>query len=87
MDNFELNSSSTADDSSMSAYSPSSTAANFVEMEEECLRPPAVFRKGYNILTPYEDTKFGGIVLKKTKNGHRIKSGVQIDGDLSPKRR
>jgi hypothetical protein len=87
MDNFEVISSSTANDSSVSAFSLSSTGTNFVEIEEERLRPPAVFQKRYNILTPYEDTKFVVVVLKKSKNGHRIKSGVRIDVDLSLKLR
>ena len=56
----------------------------FVNDDE--LRPSGHFPKGYRVLRPYEDTAFGDVVLKKTRNGHRAKSGVKIEHDISPNR-
>ena len=56
-------------------------------LEESHLRPDGVFTKGYRELQPYEKTAFAGISLKKTKNGQRAKSGIQLERSISPKRR
>ena len=56
-------------------------------LEESHLRPDGVFTKGYRELHPYEKTAFAGISLKKTKNGQRAKSGIQLERSISPKRR
>lgn len=54
--------------------------------ETEQFRPPAVFRRGYRVLTEYEETRFGGVTLKQTRNGRLAKSGVSLERDISPKR-
>ena len=56
----------------------------FVNDDE--LRPSGHFPQGYRVLAAYQDTAFGEVVLKKTKNGHRAKSGVKIERNISPKR-
>jgi hypothetical protein len=60
------------------------TAAKYLEEDE--LRPNGIFKKGYRELSPYEATAFGGLTLKKTKNGQRAKSGIELEGSTSPKR-
>ncbi len=55
-------------------------------IEESDLRPPAIFRKSYHVLPPYERTKFAEVTLKKTRNGHKAKSGVVLERSISPKR-
>jgi hypothetical protein len=59
---------------------------SMIYIEESELRPPAMFMKGYTELNPYEATAFGEVVLKKTKNGKRAKSGVKLERSISPKR-
>jgi hypothetical protein len=55
--------------------------------EDDKLRPNGEFPLGYHVLSPYEKTAFRDVTLKKTKNGHRAKSGVKIERDISPKRK
>jgi hypothetical protein len=71
---------------------PSADEANFEPqefapyIEESDLRPPAIFRKSYRVLSPYERTTFAEVTLKKTRNGHKAKSGVVLERSISPKR-
>jgi hypothetical protein len=43
--------------------------ATYIEKYE--LRPPAIFRKSYNVLSPYRSTKFAEVTLKKRETGKR----------------
>jgi hypothetical protein len=61
------------------------TTAKYLEEDE--LRPNGIFKKGYRELSPYEATAFGGLTLKKTKNGQRAKSGIELERSTSPKRK
>jgi hypothetical protein len=61
------------------------TVAIYIEEQDE-LHPPAVFRQSYREMPPYQNTAFGEVTLKKTKTGHKVKSGVKIDRVISPKR-
>jgi hypothetical protein len=61
------------------------TVAIYIEEEDE-LHPPAVFRQSYREMPPYQNTAFGEVTLKKTRTGHRVKSGVKIERAISPKR-
>ncbi len=56
-------------------------------IDEAELRPNGIFKKGYRELSPYEATAFGGLTLKKTKNGQRAKSGIELERSTSPKRK
>jgi hypothetical protein len=74
----------------MSTVSSSSTMAaarQVLFVEDHQLRPNGEFPLGYHVLSPYEKTIFGDVTLKKTRNGHRAKSGVKIERDISPKRK
>ena len=57
-----------------------------VYIEEDQLRPPAVFRKSYQEITPYRKSAFGEVTLKKTKNGQRAQSGIPLECPISPKK-
>jgi hypothetical protein len=45
-----------------------SSPQSYEENDLADLRPPAIFKKGYIELSPYEHSSFGGLTLKKTKN-------------------
>jgi hypothetical protein len=53
-------------------------------LDENDLRPGGEFIKGYTELRPYKKTAYSGITLKKTRNGHRAKSGVRLESSISP---
>jgi hypothetical protein len=55
-------------------------------LDENDLRPGGEFIKGYTELQPYKNTAYSGITLKKTRNGHRAKSGVRLEHSISPVR-
>jgi hypothetical protein len=59
---------------------------SMIYIEESELRPSGIFMKGYTELNPYEATAFGEVVLKRTKNGKRVKSGVRLERSISPKK-
>jgi hypothetical protein len=64
--------------------SPQSVSRSYVEENDLAdLRPPAIFKKGYIELSPYEHSSFGGLTLKKTKNGQKAKSGVSLECPIS----
>ncbi len=62
------------------------TAFNAVYIDEAELRPNGVFKKGYREISTYEATSFGAVTLKKTKNGQRAKSGIELERSISSKR-
>lgn len=53
-----------------------------LKMEEDSIRPPIVFRKGYTVLENCTETHFGGITLRKTKNGRKAKNGVALEREI-----
>ena len=55
-------------------------------IEEDQLRPNGVFIKGYQELKPYNDINFGGITLRRTANGKRAMSGIQLEKPISSRR-
>jgi hypothetical protein len=55
-------------------------------LDENDLRPGGEFIKGYTELRPYKKTAYSGITLKKTRNGHKAKSGVRLESSISPVR-
>jgi hypothetical protein len=67
--------------------SPQSVTTSYVEDNLADLRPPAMFKKGYRELSPYEKSSFAGVTLKKTKNGQRAKSGISLACPISPSKR
>jgi hypothetical protein len=62
---------------------PQSVTRSYEENDLADLRPPAIFKRGYIELSPYEPSSFGGLTLKKTKNGQRAKSGVSLEYPIS----
>jgi hypothetical protein len=67
--------------------SPQSATTSYVEDNLADLRPPAMFKKGYRELSPYEKSSFAEVTLKKTKNGQRAKSGISLACPISPNKR
>ena len=65
---------------------PPQSITSYYQDDLADLRPPALFKKGYRELSPYQHSSFGGVTLKKTKNGRRAKSGVALECPISPKR-
>jgi hypothetical protein len=63
---------------------PQSVTTSYVEDDLADLRPPAIFKKTYRELSPYEESSFAGVTLKKTKNGQRAKSGISLACPISP---
>ena len=57
-----------------------------IYVDDGPLRPPFTCRKSYTVLLPYKPTGFGEVTLKKTRNGKKAKSGVQLERSISPKR-
>lgn len=53
-------------------------------LDEADLRPGGQFIKGYKEIRPYQDTAFGEVTLKKTRNGQRAKSGIHLENPISP---
>jgi hypothetical protein len=79
--------SSTHSDSIDADFSPQSATTSYVEDNLADLRPPAMFKKGYRALSPYENSSFAEVTLKKTKNGQRAKSGISLAYPISPSKR
>ena len=73
-------------DSNNESFGDLSSALAEFYFDENDLRPGGEFIRGYTILCQYENTTFAGVTLKKTRNGHKAKSGVQLESAISPVR-